>query len=96
MNKRSSNMELLRIVAMLMIICYHIFYHCINAQLTDINLIAKYGNDCFCYPCFSYKLCILAIISPFGQIGNALFLIISGYFMAHKEKIDLIKTVIRN
>lgn len=92
MNKRSSNMELLRIVAMLMIICYHIFYHCINAQLTDINLIAKYGNDWFCHPCFSYKLCTLAIISPFGQIGNALFLIISGYFMAHKEKIDLIKT----
>ena len=92
MNKRSSNMELLRIVAMLMIICYHIFYHCINVQLTDINLIAKYGNDWFCHPCFSYKLCILAIISPFGQIGNALFLIISGYFMAHKEKIDLIKT----
>ena len=91
MNKRNSNMELLRIIAMLMIICYHIFYHCINVQLTDLDLIYKYGNDFFCYPCFSYKLCILAVISPMGQIGNAIFLIISGYFMAHKEYIDLLK-----
>ena len=91
MNKRNSNMELLRITAMLMIICYHIFYHCINVQLTDIDLISKSGSNFFCYPRFSYKLCILAIISPMGQIGNAIFLIISGYFMAPKEYIDLLK-----
>lgn len=91
MNKRNSNMELLRITAMLMIICYHIFYHCINVQLTDIDWISKSGSNFFCYPRFSYKLCILAIISPMGQIGNAIFLIISGYFMVHKEYIDLLK-----
>lgn len=91
MNKRNSNMELLRITAMLMIICYHIFYHCINVQLTDIDWISKSGSNFFCYPRFSYKLCILAIISPMGQIGNAIFLIISGYFMVPKEYIDLLK-----
>lgn len=31
---RSSNFELLRITAMLMIISYHIFFHCISAQMT--------------------------------------------------------------
>ena len=32
---RSSNMELLRICAMLMIVAYHIYTHCISCQLTD-------------------------------------------------------------
>ena len=31
---RSSNMELLRICAMLMIVAYHIYTHCISCQLT--------------------------------------------------------------
>ena len=84
MKKRNSNMELLRVAAMLMIISYHMFCHCINIQLmSDINW--------YCYPIFSKKLCILAVISPMGQIGNAIFILISGYFMAHKESIDLTK-----
>ena len=91
MNKRYSNMELLRIVAMLMIIAHHIFAHCINAQLTDLQSITKLGNGWYCYPQFSKKLCILTVFSPMGQVGNAIFIIISGYFMAHKESIDLTK-----
>lgn len=84
-------MELLRIVAMLMIIAYHVFLHCINIQLTDTNSISTIGNSWFSYPSFFKKLCILAIISPMGQIGNAIFLIISGYFMIDKKTIDLTK-----
>ena len=34
---RSSNMELLRICAMLMIVAYHIYTHCISCQLTDLQ-----------------------------------------------------------
>ena len=84
-------MELLRIIAMIMIIAYHIFRHCIYLQLTDTNLITKLGNGWFSYPTFFKRLCILAVISPMGQIGNAIFLIISGYFMADKKSIDLTK-----
>mgnify|MGYP000000560923 FL=1 len=91
MNKRYSNMELLRIIAMLMIIAHHIFAHCINVQLTDLQLITKLGNGWYCHPRFSKKLCMLTVFSPMGQVGNAIFIIISGYFMAHKESIDLTK-----
>lgn len=89
MNTRHSNIELLRIVAMLMIIGYHIFVHCINIQLTDHVSIEQLGNYWYCQPVFAKKLCLLALISPMGQVGNAIFLIISGYFMAHKQSIDL-------
>ncbi|WP_155978777.1 hypothetical protein [Oribacterium sp. oral taxon 078] len=40
---RSSNFELLRIAAMLMIVMFHIFLHWPKAQLTDMNSI-----DFFC------------------------------------------------
>lgn len=79
-SKRNSNMELLRVVAMLMIIAYHIYCHCVNSQL---------------YPSFIpyKKLLPLTVVSPMGQIGNAIFLIISGYFMAGKERgsINMVK-----
>ena len=91
MSKRKSNMELLRILAMVMVIAYHIFSHCINIQLTDTNAINEFGNDWYFHPCFSRKLCILAVISPMGQVGNAIFIIISGYFMVNKETINLTK-----
>ena len=84
-------MELLRTVAMIMIIAYHIFIHCIHMQLTDLQSIADLKNGWFCNPCFSKRLCLLAVVSPMGQIGNAIFMLISGYFMAHKESIDLTK-----
>ena len=89
MKKRNSNIELLRITAMLMIITYHIFRHCMYIQLTDISSITTLNNGWFSYPSFFKRLCILAVISPMGQIGNAIFLIISGYFMADKKSIDL-------
>ena len=84
-------MELLRICAMLMIVAYHIYIHCITCQLTDLQSIQERGNGWFCTPNFSKRLCILALIAPWGQIGNAIFLIISGYFMSSKDVIDLTK-----
>ena len=53
--------------------------------------IQERGNGWFCTPNFSKRLCILALIAPWGQIGNAIFLIISGYFMSSKDVIDLTK-----
>lgn len=88
MNKRNSNMELLRVLAMLMIVAHHIYCHCINVQLTDIR-----ADGLFYSPMVSERLAVLALISPMGQIGNAVFILISGYFMAHKgSDIDLART----
>ena len=52
--QRSSNFELLRIVAMFMIVLYHIYIHCISGQLTGG------GSGLFVTPQFSKKLAILA------------------------------------
>lgn len=57
---RSANIELLRIVAMLMIIMYHIICHCVNVQLTDGASIARWENGLFNHPLF-YKSCHYAI-----------------------------------
>ncbi len=82
--ERSSNIELLRIIAMLMIIVYHIWIHCIDVQLSNDTMY-------FIKPFFYKRLMVLDIISPFGQIANAIFILISGYFMLEKGKIDLAK-----
>ncbi len=91
MNKRNSNMELLRITAMLMIIASHILNHCIYVQLTDTNLISQLSNEWICQPHFLKRLCMPAIIVPFGTAANAIFVLISGYFMASKPSVDLTK-----
>lgn len=70
---RSSNFELLRIVAMLMIIAYHIIYHCMLNQLIT--------GELFHHPMIYNKLFIMTVIRTFGPICNNVFLLISGYFM---------------
>lgn len=82
--QRNSNIELLRTVAMFMIIAYHIFLHCINIQLTDIASMERFNNGLFNTPVFHLQLSVLFLISPMGNIGNAVFIIISGYFMINK------------
>ena len=72
--------------------CISYFFHCINVQLTDVNLIGKLGNSYYCNPRFSWKLSMLALIAPMGQIGNAIFFLLSGYFMINNTSINLIKT----
>ena len=81
--ERNSNIELLRIFAMLMIIAYHISIHCVNGQLNT-----KLFNTPYIYK----KLLILITIAPMGTIGNAIFMIISGFFMVEKvTNIDISK-----
>lgn len=82
--KRSSNIELLRVFAMFMIVIYHIAYNCIISQLTDVNSINSMRNGLFCHPLFYKKLLILSMIMPMGTAGNAIFILISGYFMVQK------------
>lgn len=81
---RSSNFELLRIVAMLMIIIYHIVYHCVAVQLNGGDSVIKISSTLFNHPFFYKKLFLISGLMTFGLVGNAIFLIISGYFMVVK------------
>lgn len=91
--KRSSNLELLRILAMLLIIGAHLSGGGIALQLSDW-VKSGWNADYFCHPIFYKRLCILAMAHPSGKMGNALFILISGYFMANKpsQAIDLTKS----
>lgn len=86
MSQRKSNIELLRIVAMLMIISYHIVLHCINDQLTDADSIARMGNGLFSNPQIYRRLFALSFIASWGQTGNVIFLLITGYFLVGRGK----------
>lgn len=82
--ERKSNIELLRVVAMLMIIIFHIILHCVCTPLPD--------SVFFNAPMLFKELSIPQIIATMGSTGNAIFILISGYFMANRgEKIDLSK-----
>ena len=89
-NGRQSNIELLRIIAMLMIISYHIIIHCVNIQLTNTVSIERLQNGWFNTPDFYNQLLMLALMMPLGLVGNAIFIMISGYFLADRE-IDMLK-----
>lgn len=86
MTQRKSNIELLRIVAMLMIISYHIVLRCIDGQLTDADSIARMGNGLFSNPQIYRRLFLLAFISSWGQTANVIFLLITGYFLVGRGK----------
>ena len=88
--KRESNYELLRIVAMTLIIVYHVFFHCINNQLLNKNLFERgqYFNNPFIYR----RLAIAEIATTFGKIGDSLFVMLSGYFLIDKS-IDVRKPI---
>ena len=90
--ERLTNIELLRIIAMLMIVIFHIVFHCVNVQLTGGDSVIKTSSSLFNHPVFYKKLFLLNSIMTWGSIGNVLFLIISGYFLVNlKKKINIIK-----
>lgn len=74
---RSSNYEMLRLLAMLAIILYHITFHCITGQ---ISAIREDGQLYFNRPVFYKSLFVLEIANTFGSLGNAIFILLSGYF----------------
>ena len=79
--KRQSNIELLRIFAMVMIVLFHVQFDGPQALLTG-------DNGYFAQPIIFLRLLIFEIGAPFGMIGNGLFIIISGYFMNANEHIN--------
>ena len=84
--QRRSNLELLRIVAMLMIIAFHIYRHCVSGQLTDPDSMERMGNGWFSVPLFYKKLLLLTVFSSFGRAGNVVFMTLTGYFMVAKGR----------
>lgn len=75
---RYANFELLSIIAMFMIVMYHIVCHCVEGQLQSSSSI-------FNEPVFFKRLLILNTIKTFGIIGNAIFILISGYFLVNRK-----------
>lgn len=69
--KRSSNIELLRIVFMLMIVLHH---YCVNSGLTEVMK----WND------ITSNMILVQFMSIGGKVGVNGFFLISGYFMIHK------------
>jgi len=89
---RSSNIELLRVFAMLMIACYHIVFHCVVVQLTDTTSIVEMENGWFNHPYFYKRIQIINLILPFGNTANNVFVLIAGFFTGGGNgKIDLYK-----
>jgi len=74
---------------MFMIVVYHIVCHCVVVQLTDPASLGRAAIDTFNHPVFWKRLLILNTIMSFGIIGNAIFLLISGYFLANRDASEI-------
>lgn len=85
---RSSNIELLRVLAMFMIVMDHITVHCVTVQFTDPGSMGRRAVDFFNHPVFYPRLLIIDCLMTFGIVGNAIFILISGYFMANRGRLS--------
>ncbi len=74
--QRNSSIELLRIVATLMIIAFHIYDYSVRLQLP--NLSVPYKN-----------MLLLTAVPATGFAGNVIFMMISGYFAVDKNRKNL-------
>ncbi len=85
-NKRQTNFEMIRILAMVLIIIHHIFVHSIEPQLSQSDIFEGYE--------VYDRLMIVDFARSFGKIGNILFVMLSGYFLIDK-KIDMAKHTVK-
>lgn len=86
MVERESNIELLRIIAMFMIILHHICVHCVYPQLNDVNSFWQFDNGFYREAIFYKELMFLEVPASFGKSANAIFILISGYFLIERGK----------
>lgn len=79
---RESGFELLRIIAMVMIVANHLVNHGIlKVSSPDPNVLWPGGSV------LNRLLC--ALLTSGGRVGVAVFFMISGYFLAEQEKISV-------
>lgn len=83
---RNSSIELLRIVAMIIIIMHHFGIHGVFHILGKSQNILIVDN-------LSWQIIFTQIVSWGGNVGNAIFLLITGYFVINKN-IDIKKIII--
>ena len=76
--ERNSSFELLRIIMITLIVLHHIF-------INTISLRNLKGHN------YNMKYILLKIISNYGQFGNNVFIMISGYFSVSKTIFNLNK-----
>lgn len=80
LTKRQSNFELLRIVAMLMIVASHLACHGVQHVLDENIAYAAYNSGSLANKIFT------SFLNPAGTAGVALFFMITGFFLCRKEK----------
>jgi hypothetical protein len=83
--RRKSNFELLRIIAMLMIVASHLGVHGVKHVLFPNLANVAYNGGTFANKIF------VSFCSTGGSIGVALFFMISGFFSCRKEKLSIKK-----
>ena len=80
--ERNSSFELLRIILITLIIFHHIFINTISLIDIDENNYVEFIN---------WRYILLKVISNYGQFGNNVFIMISGYFSISKINFNLNK-----
>lgn len=84
---RQSNFEFLRIVAMLMIVASHLAVHGVQHVLEPAAKYAAYATGSF------WNKAFVCFLLPGGEIGVALFFMITGYFLCSAKRISVRRTV---
>ena len=84
-NERSSSFEILRIIAMFLIILSHIIFHTNSLpKLSTSNYINIINN----------RYIFLRIISNYGKFGDIIFILISGYFSIKRTNFHFKKFIL--
>lgn len=88
---RKSGIELLKIIAILLIISSHTLQSLYQKPVYIKEIINPFIN--LLIPSFNIKLISLQIISYFGSIGNAIFFMCSAWFLCDKDESDKSKII---
>lgn len=87
---RQSNIELLRIAAMLMIVGHHMAVHGIYHVTAGENAYSVYSMGTQLNKAFT------SLFAPGGEIGVAIFFMITGYFQIKKNTFSLKKIILQS
>ncbi len=86
---RKSNFELLRIIAMFMIVLHHLVNHGVMQHIKGPSYSSLWHSGSDVNQFFTW------LYFPGGEVGIALFFMISGYFLIKSDSIKLKKVVLQ-